>query len=125
MRIKIGSGLLPQNLLVIILIIIVIFVPSNIFRIILGLPLVLLFPGHALMLSLLPNKGQITIYFNGDTPEELGPVTLAHEEKWEHEIGFAPKRVGENQKVEFLLFKGEKGEPYRSIHFWVNVKGIE
>jgi len=59
LRIGFSSGLLPQNLLVILLIIIIVFVPSNVPRIILGLPLVLFFPGYSLMLSLFPKKDQI------------------------------------------------------------------
>jgi uncharacterized membrane protein len=59
LRITIGSGLLPQNLLVILLIIIIIFVLSNVLRIILGLPLVLFFPGYTLILALFPKKDQI------------------------------------------------------------------
>ncbi len=46
---------------------------------------------------------------------------------------FYTRRAGENQKLEFLLYKnpfrksvyGEEGkeEPYRALHLWVNVKG--
>lgn len=60
MRIKIGSGLLPQNLALIFLITIIVFLPSNIFRIIFGLPVVLFFPGHALILTLFPKRDQIS-----------------------------------------------------------------
>ena len=59
MRVKLGSGLIPQNLLIILLIIIIIFIPSLVTRIILGLPFLLFFPGYSLILALFPKKDQI------------------------------------------------------------------
>lgn len=59
MRIKLGSGLIPQNLLVIILIIIVVFAPSIIIRIIFGLPFVVFLPGYSLIIALFPKKYQM------------------------------------------------------------------
>ena len=56
MRIKIRSGLLPLNLLVIVLAAVIILFPSNILRIVLGFPFVLFFPGYALMVALFPRK---------------------------------------------------------------------
>ena len=53
--------------------------------------------------------------------EELGPVTLSHEEKWEQGAGFAPTSVGQDQKVEFLLYKDYMAEPYSSLHLWIDV----
>jgi uncharacterized membrane protein len=50
-------------------------------------------------------------------------VMLQHEQKWEQEMGFLPVRVGENQRVEFLLFKEGGSEPYRSLHLWIDVTG--
>jgi uncharacterized membrane protein len=58
-RIKVGSGLLLINLLVVILVILIYFFPSNVLRIILGLPFVLFFPGYALMGALYPSKAGI------------------------------------------------------------------
>ena len=56
MRIKIGSGLLPLNLLVIVLAVVIILFPFNILRIVLGFPFVLFFPGYALMVALYPRR---------------------------------------------------------------------
>ncbi len=56
MRIKIGNELLPLNLLVILLIVAIIFTPSVVLRIVLGLPFVFFFPGHALTAALSPRR---------------------------------------------------------------------
>ena len=59
MRFRFGSGLIPQGILVISLIIIIIFIPSFVLRIILGLPFLLFFPGYSLILALFPKNDQI------------------------------------------------------------------
>ena len=52
----------------------------------------------------------------------LGPVTLQHGQKWESEADFIPEKVGENQKVEFLLYKEGESEPYSSLYLWLDVR---
>ena len=49
MRFKLGNGLIPINLLGWVLIGVVVFIPSDIFRIILGVPFLLFSPGYALL----------------------------------------------------------------------------
>ena len=56
MRIKLGDGLIPLNLLAWVLILFIIFFPSNILRIILGIPFLLFFPGYTLMAALFTKK---------------------------------------------------------------------
>ncbi len=53
---------------------------------------------------------------------ELGPVVLEHEQEWEREVSFSPVKSGDNQKVEFLLYKQGQNDVHRSLHLWVNVK---
>jgi uncharacterized membrane protein len=60
LRLKIGSGIVPQSILVVALVIIIVFIPSFILRIIIGLPFLLFFPGYSLILALFPKKNQIT-----------------------------------------------------------------
>jgi uncharacterized membrane protein len=64
---------------------------------------------------------RIKVIIEGDEYTELGPLTLAHEEKWEGEAGFVFTRAGEKQKVEFLLYREQDSEPYRRLHLWVDV----
>ena len=65
---------------------------------------------------------RVEVAVDGITNKEIGLVALAHQEKWEEEIGFIPAKLGDNQKVEFLLYKDGEDEPYHRLHLWVNVK---
>jgi len=56
LNIRIRNELIPLNLLVIILIIVIAFFPTNVFRIILALPSLLFFPGYVLIAALYPRK---------------------------------------------------------------------
>jgi uncharacterized membrane protein len=56
------------------------------------------------------------------TVDELGPIVLQHEEKWEQEIGFAPTGPGDGQKIEFLLYMNDRlyFEEGQAPHLWVD-----
>ena len=56
MRIRIADELLPLNLLVVVLILAIILFPSNILRIIMGLPFIFFFPGYTLVAALFPRR---------------------------------------------------------------------
>jgi uncharacterized membrane protein len=46
---------------------------------------------------------------------------LEHGSKWEQNVSFTSDRIGDNQKLEFLLFKGSvRDKPYRYFHLWVS-----
>jgi uncharacterized membrane protein len=62
------------------------------------------------------------INFNGNTLPRLEQIELVQGGKWEQKIGFAPLYAGDNQKVEFELFKDGQAEPENSLHLWVNVR---
>ncbi|MHB8085425.1 MAG: DUF1616 domain-containing protein [Dehalococcoidia bacterium] len=63
--------------------------------------------------------GKVTI--DGVDNRALPTITLAPEQKQEQVISFDPTKVGQNQKVEFLLFRNAETEPYLTLHIWVNV----
>ncbi len=53
---------------------------------------------------------------------EVGSVALDHDGEWEEIVGFIPGRAGDNQKVEFLLYKQGQDEVYQRLHLWVDVR---
>ena len=75
----------------------------------------------AYLVNITIDNEPLEVSFGGRTFEYIGPITLAHEEKWEQEIGFAPKNVGNNQKVEFVLYKDETPRFEEPLHLWVDV----
>ena len=56
LRARTWTDLLIINLLVLILVVIILLFPSNVLRIIIGIPFVLFFPGYTLMAALFPRK---------------------------------------------------------------------
>ena len=65
----------------------------------------------------------VDINYAGDNMHQLDGIDIAEGGIWQHEIGFAPQQVGENQKVEFLLYKDGNPNVYRSLYLFINVTG--
>ena len=65
---------------------------------------------------------RVEIQTAGTVIGDLGPVVLKHEQQWEQEFGFTPVRAGDNQKVEFFLYKQGQTEIYRTLHLRFDVK---
>ncbi len=49
-------------------------------------------------------------------------ITLSDGQKWEKPVNFTPTKAGDNQTIEFLLYKNEQAAPYLSLNLWINVK---
>ena len=64
----------------------------------------------------------IKVDFNGQELENIGPIMLAHEDKWEHEVGFAPEKVGDGQRVDFVLYKDGTPCFEEPPYLWIDVK---
>ena len=64
---------------------------------------------------------RVEVIIDGVKSNETGPITLEHNEKWEKTVSFTPHRTGNNQKIEFLLYKQGQNNIYESLHLWVNV----
>lgn len=65
---------------------------------------------------------RLEIRIDGVISNEMGPVTREYGEKWEEIVGFTPAKVGDEQKVEFLLYKQGQSEVYRRLYLWVDVR---
>jgi len=66
---------------------------------------------------------RVEITINGEVNSTIGPLTLPDEEKWQNEVGFTPHKAGENQKLEFILYKQGEDKPYKLLYLWIGVKG--
>jgi uncharacterized membrane protein len=69
-----------------------------------------------------PTNYNITVLFDGEEIQTIDSIALADEGKWSDEVALIPSRVGDNQKVEFLLYKGEESVPYLALHLWLDVR---
>ena len=52
---------------------------------------------------------------------EIPLIVLDKDQKWEQQIAFMPSRIGPNQKVAFVLYRGESDTPYLTLHLWIGV----
>ena len=68
-----------------------------------------------------PVTYRVEVVIDGAKNGEVGPVILDHNGRWEGIISFTPERAGDNQKVEFLLFRQDRSEVYQKLHLWVDV----
>ena len=65
---------------------------------------------------------RVEVRIGGEKNSEVGPIMLEHGQRWEGEVSFVPQVPGENQKVEFLLYKDGEAEPcLRPLRLWVDV----
>lgn len=48
-------------------------------------------------------------------------LALANDQKWEQLIELKPDRVGNDMKLEFLLYRPSETVPYKELHLWVDV----
>jgi len=61
----------------------------------------------------------LKVNFNGSLLHEENVFLIANE-KWETPFNFIAESIGNNQKIEFILYKDQK--IYRTLHIWVDVK---
>jgi uncharacterized membrane protein len=81
-------------------------------------------------LGIVNNEQKLSVYsiqviIDGEVLDEtdiLGPITLKQGEKWQKEIGIVPNHLGDNQKVDLLLFRDTGTTVKNSLSFWINVK---
>lgn len=67
-------------------------------------------------------KYKVVITFDNETIGRIDRIILKHEETWEQNVTFTADKVGERLKLEFLLYREDRGAPYRTLHLWLTVK---
>ena len=65
---------------------------------------------------------RVEIRIDGMVNNEIGPITLQHNEKWQDVVRFTPVQVGDKQKVEFLLYKAGQTGIYQQLYLYVDVQ---
>ena len=65
---------------------------------------------------------RIEIWIDDDKSEEIGPISLASDDKWQENVTFLATKAGQDQKVEFILYRGGETEPYLDLHLWLDVE---
>ena len=86
---------------------------------------------HAVIVGIINREGDEVVYrvqvrINGVTSNEVGPLSMEHEERWEEAVSFTPHEVGDKQEVEFLIYRDEENTPYlQPLRLWIDVKGVE
>ena len=65
---------------------------------------------------------RVEVSIDGVKNNEMGPFVLENEQKWEEIVSFTPDKVGDNQKVDFFLYKNGEAVPFlEPLHLWVDV----
>ena len=65
---------------------------------------------------------RVEINLEGTTYREIREIVLEHQEKFEEAVSFTPDKTGDNQKLEFLLFRDENVEVYQSVFLLIDVR---
>ena len=82
------------------------------------------------ILGLANYEGQETAYrvetkIDGRDAYPIDGLVLEDGERWERVVSLVPTHAGDDQKVEFFLYRDGVGEPYRSLHLWLDVEGAQ
>ena len=65
---------------------------------------------------------RLDIRINRLKVNEVGPIVLKNDEKWEQTVSFTPQIPGDKQRVEFILYKSGETQPYlEPLRLWVDV----
>ncbi len=63
----------------------------------------------------------VKVYVDGIEGQVIGPVDIEDGQVWEKEVSVIPSKAGKGQRVEFVLFRGDAGQPLDRVWFWVDV----
>jgi uncharacterized membrane protein len=67
----------------------------------------------------------VVMRLDNETIGTIENIRLMHEGTWGENYTFTPEKTGDKMKLEFLLFKEDIEDPYRSLHLRISVKPQE
>lgn len=65
---------------------------------------------------------QVRVLFGGSEVKTVDGISLLDGAAWEETIVLAPTAAGDNQQVQFLLYRANESEPYRELHLWIDAR---
>jgi uncharacterized membrane protein len=63
---------------------------------------------------------KVEILIDGVQVNEIDSIVLKQGEQWEHPVIFTPAKIGDNQEVQFELFKNDSSS-FQELHLWIDV----
>nr|MBC7245813.1 DUF1616 domain-containing protein [Chloroflexota bacterium] len=73
----------------------------------------------------MPADYWVGVYCNGCLVGQSEPVHLESGQSDERVLGFVPRQIGDNVRIDFYLYRDRGSEPYRSLRLWLKVKAEE
>lgn len=67
---------------------------------------------------------RVILELENDQIERIDGIVLDHGENWIREIPFSPQVIGENMKLQFLLYRSGDNKVYRELHLWIDVASV-
>lgn len=68
---------------------------------------------------------RMVLEIENDPIKEIDEIMLDHGENWIQKISFKPQVIGENIKLQFLLYRSENSAIYRELHLWIDVASVD
>jgi uncharacterized membrane protein len=68
-----------------------------------------------------PVEYRVDVQAGGHLLATAGPVALGEGQVWEQALSYALPQAGDDQAVEFLLYRDGGNEPYRRLVLWIDV----
>ena len=65
---------------------------------------------------------RVDVRIDRETTDSIDGLQLEDGERWQQSVRLTPAYAGDDQKVEFLLYKDGQSDPYRRLHLWLTVE---
>lgn len=74
-------------------------------------------------IAIVNHEGQTVSYsiMVGPDAKSIGPIILSDGQQWKEQISFLASSPGQDQKIEFYLYRDGDNSPYRKLHLMIDV----